>query len=155
MSEGTLFCETSCSVWHYFRRAPGEAVTPKRTNMQTQIAFGDGTASLRRRQKSNGRTSSARQVMEFPLEFVPNKSFEAWSRDQKTENEVLGSMPTCGESSCKAEPPYGTSPYFAGICQFALLTREQEVHLFRKMNYLKYKASELRRRLNSVRPKRR
>jgi RNA polymerase primary sigma factor/RNA polymerase sigma factor len=36
-----------------------------------------------------------------------------------------------------------------------LLTREQEMHLFRKMNYLKYKASVLRAELDLNRPKRR
>ena len=36
-----------------------------------------------------------------------------------------------------------------------LLTREQEAHLFRKMNYLKYKASSLRERLSSRQPRRR
>ena len=33
-----------------------------------------------------------------------------------------------------------------------LLTREQEQHLFRKMNYLKHKASELLKRLDVRRP---
>ena len=33
-----------------------------------------------------------------------------------------------------------------------LLTHEQEQHLFRQMNYLKYKADEFRRRLNARRP---
>ncbi len=60
-------------------------------------------------------------------------------------------MPTCGESPRKAQPPSGASPYYASLCQFPLLTREQEIHLFRKMNYLKYKASALRRRLDPVR----
>ena len=35
-----------------------------------------------------------------------------------------------------------------------LLTRKQEVHLFRKMNYLKYKAGRLRAKLDPARPKR-
>jgi RNA polymerase primary sigma factor/RNA polymerase sigma factor len=34
-----------------------------------------------------------------------------------------------------------------------LLTREQEYHLFRKMNYLKYKASKLRENLDKKQPK--
>lgn len=152
MSEGTLFCETSCSARHYFRRAPAKRDPQTDEHANPNCVWRRDCFTPTSSEEQRPDFECARQVMEFPLEFVPNKSFEAWSRDQKTENEVLGSMPTCGESSCKAEPPYGASPYFAGICQFALLTREQEVHLFRKMNYLKYKASELRRRLNSVRP---
>ena len=36
-----------------------------------------------------------------------------------------------------------------------LLTRKQEAHLFRKMNYLKHKAARLRAKLDPARPKRR
>jgi RNA polymerase primary sigma factor/RNA polymerase sigma factor len=39
------------------------------------------------------------------------------------------------------------------LYEVPLLTREQEVHLFRKMNYLKYKASVLRARLDVNQPK--
>ena len=35
------------------------------------------------------------------------------------------------------------------------MTRKQEMHLFRKMNYLKYKAARLRAKLDPARPKRR
>ena len=35
-------------------------------------------------------------------------------------------------------------PYIASLYEVPLLTREQEAHLFRKMNYLKYKASAAR-----------
>lgn len=44
-------------------------------------------------------------------------------------------------------------PYLAGLYEIPLLTPEQEVHLFRKMNYLKYKASRLRSKLNVDKPK--
>ena len=45
-------------------------------------------------------------------------------------------------------------PYLASLYEVPLLTREQEVHLFRKMNYLKYKASMIRDTLDLNRPKR-
>ena len=38
--------------------------------------------------------------------------------------------------------------YLTEISKYKLLTREQEMHLFRKMNYLKYKASKLRESLD-------
>ena len=43
--------------------------------------------------------------------------------------------------------------YLANLYDVPLLTREQEAHLFRKMNYLKYKASRLRDTLDVSRPK--
>jgi RNA polymerase primary sigma factor/RNA polymerase sigma factor len=47
--------------------------------------------------------------------------------------------------------PAGLPPYLASLYEVPLLTREQEYHLFRKFNYLKYKASELRRTLDPAR----
>ena len=49
--------------------------------------------------------------------------------------------------------PDGLSPYLASLYEVPLLTREQEMHLFRKMNYLKYKASALRALLDLNQPK--
>ena len=48
--------------------------------------------------------------------------------------------------------PGGLPAYLAGLYDIPLLTREQEAHLFRKMNYLKYKASMLRAQLDPNRP---
>ena len=47
----------------------------------------------------------------------------------------------------------GLPPYLAGLYDVPLLTPEQEMHLFRKMNYLKYKASRLREKLDAEKPK--
>ncbi len=35
----------------------------------------------------------ARRIMDLPLDYVPNPQFEAWSRDKRAENVVLGPMP--------------------------------------------------------------
>ena len=91
--------------------------------------------------------------MKLPLDYVPDEHFQAWIRNEKTEKEVLEPMPACGGSPAKAEPPSGISPYMAGLYEVPLLNREQEAHLFRRMNYLKYKASVFRGRLDPVRPR--
>ena len=49
----------------------------------------------------------------------------------------------------KARLPSGLPPYLASLYEVPLLTRNQEAHLFRKMNYLKYKASKLREQARS------
>jgi RNA polymerase sigma factor (sigma-70 family) len=95
----------------------------------------------------------AQRIMEVPLEYVRNPRFEAWSRDKKTESEVLGPMPARGGPRGGIPAPAGVAPYLASLYEMPLLTREQEVHLFRKLNYLKYKASVLRDRLNPLRPR--
>jgi RNA polymerase primary sigma factor/RNA polymerase sigma factor len=48
--------------------------------------------------------------------------------------------------------PPGLPPYLASLYEVPLLTPQQEVHLFRKLNYLKYKASRLREQLDPKSP---
>ena len=93
--------------------------------------------------------------MELLLEYVPNQQFEAWGRDKSTENEVLGPMPAHSGPADKASKHSSLVPYIASLFATPLLTREQEVHLFRKLNYLKYKTNGLRGRLNPARPQKR
>ena len=54
----------------------------------------------------------------------------------------------------KSRLPSGLPPYLASLYEVPLLTRKQEAYLFRKMNYLKYKAGRLRAKLDPARPKR-
>jgi RNA polymerase primary sigma factor/RNA polymerase sigma factor len=63
-------------------------------------------------------------------------------------------MPERGLPARKPRVPAGLPAYLAGLYEVALLMREQEAHLFRRMNYLKYKASKLRMHLDLSRPKR-
>jgi hypothetical protein len=51
----------------------------------------------------------------------------------------------------KARLPSGLPPYLASLYEVPLLTREQEGYLFRKFNYLKYKATKLRQKLDPIR----
>ena len=52
--------------------------------------------------------------------------------------------PTQGRRSRRSKIPAGLYSYLTGMRAAPLLSREQEVHLFRKMNYLKYLANRLR-----------
>jgi len=94
----------------------------------------------------------ARRIMELPLDYMPNDLF-AKVRPGKQEKEILGPMPPNDQSARKSRLPSGLPPYLASLYEIPLLTREQEQHLFRKMNYLKYKASRLREDLDLSRPR--
>jgi len=94
----------------------------------------------------------ARRIMELPLEYIPNPEFERILAE-KRENEILGPMPPSETVLKKPKLPPGLPPYLASLYEVPLLTREQEVHLFRKMNYLKFKACKLRDQLNPARPR--
>jgi len=94
----------------------------------------------------------AQQILDLPLDFMPNEQF-AQVRSSKQEKAITGPMPSNDSAARKARLPAGLPPYLASLYDVPLLNREQEVHLFRKMNYLKFKAAQLRDELDPARPK--
>ena len=84
----------------------------------------------------------AQRIMELPLDYIPNEEFAKAMRSQKREKRILGPMPENDEPLKKPRLPAGLPPYLASLYEVPLLTRAQEAHLFRKMNYLKYKAGQ-------------
>jgi RNA polymerase primary sigma factor len=91
----------------------------------------------------------AKRVAELPLDYIPNDMF----RQPGVEALILGDMPGTNEPSKRARLPSGLPPYLASLYEIPLLTREQEVYLFRKMNFLKYRAAEARKKVDPLRPK--
>ena len=72
---------------------------------------------------------------------------------EKKERDILQPPPERDQPAKKLRVPSGMPSYLANLYDVPLLTREQEAHLFRKMNYLKYKARRLRDTLDPSRPK--
>ena len=95
----------------------------------------------------------ARRILELPFDFIPNDAF-ARVRSQKSEDRLLGPIPESDTPAKKPRLPSGLPPYLASLYEVPLLMRDQEAHLFRKMNYLKYKATRLRAKLDPARPRR-
>ena len=91
----------------------------------------------------------AQRIMELPLDLIPNPRFSR----KGAEKAILGPMPESEAPVKKARRPSGLPPYLASLYEMPLLTREQEAHLFRKYNYLKYKAAKLRNELDVAQPK--
>jgi RNA polymerase primary sigma factor/RNA polymerase sigma factor len=91
----------------------------------------------------------AQRIMELPLDCIDNPRFSRKGAD----NAILGDMPAAETPTRKPRRPSGLPPYLASLYEMPLLTREQEQHLFRKYNYLKYKAAKLRKELDVETPK--
>jgi RNA polymerase primary sigma factor/RNA polymerase sigma factor len=91
----------------------------------------------------------AARIMEMPLDCIPNARFARKGAD----NAILGPMPELDTPAKKARRPAGLPPYLASLYEMPLLNREQEAHLFRKYNYLKFKAAKLRSQLDPAQPK--
>jgi RNA polymerase primary sigma factor len=115
--------------------------------------------SIERLMKQFGRTKTtiyrvinevrAQRIVELPLDFIPNPRFARKGAD----NAILGPMPESETPTRKVRRPTGLPPYLASLYEMPLLTREQEQHLFRKYNFLKYKAAKLREELDPAQPR--
>jgi RNA polymerase primary sigma factor len=90
---------------------------------------------------------------ELKLAHIPNEEFTRVTAAR--EKAILLPAPAPVKPPKLIRTPAGLPPYLASLYDVPLLTREQEVHLFRKMNYLKYKASKLLARLDPKHPNRR
>ena len=86
----------------------------------------------------------AKQIMELPLDFIPNDTFSK----PNIEKQILSPMPVVATPTKKTRGPAGLPPYLASLYEVPLLTREQEYHLFRKFNYLKFKAGKIRAKID-------
>lgn len=97
------------------------------------------------------RTVAARaeRILELPLDYMFHPDFERL----EAAAEILGPMPPLPQAAKKARPPAGLPPYLASLYEHPLLTHPQEVYLFRKYNFLKYCAANLRSQLDSQRPR--
>lgn len=89
----------------------------------------------------------AKRIFELPLEHMFHESFTK----PGIEKEALQPMPVVETTGRKLRGPAGLPPYLAALYEVPLLTREQEYHLFRKFNYLKFKATKLRAGLDPAR----
>jgi RNA polymerase primary sigma factor len=86
----------------------------------------------------------AKRILELPLDYISNPYFGR----EAAEKVILGPMPEPEVAPKKARLPAGLPPYLASLYEVPLLDRPQEGYLFRKFNYLKFKATKLRNELD-------
>ena len=103
---------------------------------------------LQRAEQLKLRRDRASRVADLSLEYIPSPEFHKSNADRL----IVRPMPAANTVARKVRAPAGLPPYLASLYETPLLTAEQERHLFRKYNYLKYHAANLREKLNSTRP---
>lgn len=89
----------------------------------------------------------ARDLMTREISFIHSREFETL-----TESQLRGDIPASIHDPTTAVGPNGGRNLVSGS-NSALLTPEGERYLFRKMNFLKFRANVLRSRLNPSRPR--
>jgi RNA polymerase primary sigma factor len=88
-------------------------------------------------------TTRARRLLGAELRYIAHPSFD----DPDARDEILAPMPepAGAQAPRRTQAPDGLPPYLASLYHTGpLLSRTQEAHLFRKMNYLLYWADRLR-----------
>jgi len=85
----------------------------------------------------------AQKLVDQPIDHIHHPSFE----DPALEREILAAMPGADEYEARRasmKVPRDVPAELAPLYRVPLLSKEQEQHLFRKMNFLKFKAAKLR-----------
>ncbi len=136
-TNGPLTDELKSQIYQQFRRGTSASVLAKKF-CRTKTTIYRVIGEMR-----------ARRILELPLDFIPNPLFSR----RNAEKVCLAPMPEANAPTRKARRPSGLPPYLASLYEIPLLTREQEAHIFRRFNYLKYKAARLRKKLNPANPK--
>lgn len=87
----------------------------------------------------------ARAVMELPLEYMDNPEFHRKGADRRI---LEMPFPDSETAQRRTRAPSGLPRYLASLYETPLLSREQEQYLFRRYNYLKFKAARLRQQID-------
>ena len=83
------------------------------------------------------------------IKFVTNSTFGLVRPNSKKEREILADIV---QEYDQPKIPPNLPPYLADMYRVPLLEKDQERHLFRKMNYLRFKAVKLRRKAAITQP---
>jgi RNA polymerase primary sigma factor len=84
----------------------------------------------------------AQRLLDQPNDYIHHASFD----DPALEAAIIADMPDAGafeEARRKLRVPKDAIPELMSNYEMPLLTKEQEQHLFRKMNFLKHKAGKM------------
>lgn len=109
-----------------------------------------------RKQKSAGGIRNAlkqrtRDVLSTEVSFIPNPAFREMDTDGFWRKELARVQPRAS-SSRPSQARFQMPSHLERLCDAPLLTADEERDLFRRMNYLKYRANALRSTLKENRP---
>ncbi len=92
----------------------------------------------------------AKELVRQPVDYIYNVEFD----DPTREAGMLTEMPGLDEFEAKRvgkTPPKDVPPHMAHLYEWPLLTKEQEQHVFRKMNFLKHQLHRLQDAIDPAR----
>jgi len=96
-----------------------------------------------RAQRRQATRLRAERLLKTEIGYLYHRSFDHVNAEKKILQPPMADI----EAARTRRAPSGADSYLARLYEVPLLTQEQETHLFRKMNYLKFRADRLRRKL--------
>ncbi len=94
----------------------------------------------------------AKELIRQPIDYIYNADFD----DAARAKDMLARMPGADEFESKRvgkTPPKDVPPHMAHLYDWPLLSKEQEQHMFRKMNFLKHQLHKLQESLDPTKAK--
>jgi RNA polymerase primary sigma factor/RNA polymerase sigma factor len=117
--------------------------------IEVELLMNENDRNSRSRElKRSLRQAQYERIMQLPLDFMPSPEFD----QPGAEDEILAPAPKPERAARKPRRPANLPSYLASLYEVPLLTPEQERRAFRKYNYLKFRASQLRESLDPRRP---
>lgn len=95
-------------------------------------------------------TGVAKSLASAELDYIHNEEFATAGIDR----EILGSMPLDSASLSSWKPGRDMPAHLARMCETSLLSPAEEHDLFRRMNFAKYTADVMRRKIDVAHPDR-
>jgi RNA polymerase primary sigma factor len=100
-------------------------------------------------QEPNSLRQTTRELAAAEIQFIDNPAF----RKRSPAGQIMDAVPRHVDSrEASWRPGKNMPPHLAQLCAAKLLKPAEETALFRRMNYCKYSAELLRRKLNPSRP---
>lgn len=90
----------------------------------------------------------AAELIALPLDFMDSLEFH----EEGAEAVIMAPVPQPETKQRKVKAPAGLPHYLAALYDNPLLTREQENHLFRQFNYMKFRARQVQVQLEVLLP---
>jgi len=91
----------------------------------------------------------AELLVSKPIDYMHSSQFDQPDAAQT----ILAPPPVVERKSGSVKPPPGLPPYLNSLYSVPLLTKEEEVYYFRKMNFLLHQAAEMQKRIDVTQPK--
>ena len=122
----------------------------KRRGNREQVAAGINRSTIRQRRRHADLVSRVRAVLQREIDFIGNREFCRRSTAKNILPDSDECVPLGAESFSTL--PKDLPAHLARLCETQVLTAEEERELFRRMNFLKYRANVVRARLDPELP---